>query len=553
MLLERQAIDPDALQDALLAQMTGPGMRLGALLVQSGAIDEETLATVLAARLGLERTNVRDLSPEQAALDLLPEPVARASQVIPVRLHGDVLEVASADPTDEQCDMLKSLTGHRILLTVATASEISRLVDASYRVLSGVDRFVKAFQADDLRRAIPTGNDDEPDAAGDDAPIVRVVGLMITQALRDRASDIHIEPQERRVRVRFRIDGALHEAIELPAAMGPALVSRLKIMATLNIVERRRPQDGQISLELDGRTIDMRLSVLPTIHGEKCVIRLLDTNRAALPLRALGMPSETFTSFSKMIRNPFGMVLCAGPTGSGKTTTLYAALAELNQADRNITTIEDPVEYVFDGINQISVSDQSGMTFASGLKSILRQDPDVILVGEIRDAETARVAVQSALTGHFVLSTVHGTDAVAALHRLLDMGIESFLIASSILAVVGQRLVRRSCSVCQVAYEPTPEEITFYLESGGAPKDVFMKGEGCTFCAETGFQDRIGVYELLRVTPELKRLVVGWATQEELRDLAVSQGMRTLLTEAISLVERDVTTIAEVIRSIYSL
>jgi type IV pilus assembly protein PilB len=266
------------------------------------------------------------------------------------------------------------------------------------------------------------------------------------------------------------------------------------------------------------------------------------------------MLPDTFEDFSHLIRAPFGMVVCAGPTGSGKTTTLYAALREINDIGRNITTVEDPVEYVFDGINQIQVSEQAGLTFASGLKSILRQDPDVILVGEIRDVETARVAVQSALTGHFVLSTLHGTDAVAALHRLLDMGIESFLIASSITAVVGQRLVRRICPACPEAYEPTPEELAFYEQAGGSlGKKRFVRGAGCNFCGQTGYQDRIGVYELLRITPELKRLIVGWASQDELRNLAMSQGMRTLRQQAIQLVERDVTTISEVIKTIYGL
>jgi type IV pilus assembly protein PilB len=264
------------------------------------------------------------------------------------------------------------------------------------------------------------------------------------------------------------------------------------------------------------------------------------------------MPEDTFASFTKLVRSPFGMVLCAGPTGSGKTTTLYGALHDINEAHRNITTIEDPVEYVFPSINQIQTNDQAGLTFATGLKSILRQDPDVILVGEIRDAETARIAVQSALTGHFVLSTLHGTDAVAALHRLLDMGIESFLIASSVVAVVGQRLVRRICPKCQVEYTPTAEELAFFEEAGGHPKRRFVHGEGCNFCAGTGYQDRIGLYELLRITPEIKRLVVGWATQEELRRMAVSQGMRTLQQEALTLVEQDVTTISEIIRSIYT-
>jgi type IV pilus assembly protein PilB len=290
-----------------------------------------------------------------------------------------------------------------------------------------------------------------------------------------------------------------------------------------------------------------------TIWGEKCVLRLLDRSRSLFRLGDLGMPHDTHATFSRMIRSPFGMVLCAGPTGSGKTTTLYATLSEINEPHRNIMTIEDPVEYVFPSINQIQTNDQAGMTFASGLKSILRQDPDVILVGESRDVETARIAIQSALTGHFVLSSLHATDAVSALHRFLDMGIESFLIASSVLGVVGQRLLRRTCKNCAVSYSPTAEELGFYDEAGGKPKRKFMRGEGCNFCAGTGYQDRIGVYELLRMTPEVKRLVVGWATQEEIRRLAVSQGMRSLKEEAIALVADDVTTISEVIRSIYAL
>ena len=334
------------------------------------------------------------------------------------------------------------------------------------------------------------------------------------------------------MRVRFRIDGALKDVLTLPAAMGLGLVSRIKIMAGMNIVERRRPQDGQLTIEIDGKDIDVRVSTVATIWGEKCVMRILDKTRSVLRLHDLGMPTDTHETFSKLVRAPFGMVLCAGPTGSGKTTTLYATLSEVDDPTRNIMTIEDPVEYVFPSINQIQTNEQAGLTFATGLKSILRQDPDVILVGEIRDVETARIAVQSALTGHFVLSSLHATDSVSALHRFLDMGIESFLIASSVLAVVGQRLVRRICPSCKAPYTPTQEELAFYEESGGPPKTDFYQGTGCNFCAGTGYQDRIGVYELLQITPEIKRLIVGWATQDELRRLAQKQGMRTLREEA---------------------
>ena len=338
--------------------------------------------------------------------------------------------------------------------------------------------------------------------------------------------------------------------------MAPALVSRIKIMAGMNIVERRRPQDGQTSLEIDGRGLDVRVASTPTVFGEKMTLRLLDKSRPLFRAAELGMPADTHEAFEKLVRSPFGMVVCVGPTGSGKTTTLYATLSELNSSERNIMTIEDPVEYVLPSINQIQINEIAGVTFADGLRSILRQDPDVILVGEIRDPETARIAVQSALTGHLVLTSLHATDTASAVHRFLDMGIEAFLVASSMVAVVGQRLIRRICGSCKTRRTPTEDELSFWLEAGGLKafpnKDEFWAGEGCNFCSGTGYEDRVGVYELLRITPEIKRLIVGWATVEEIRRMAMSQGMRTLLEEGLAAVNNDVTTIAEIIRVIYA-
>ena len=353
--------------------------------------------------------------------------------------------------------------------------------------------------------------------------------------------------------MRFRIDGALHDVLSLPSSIGPALVSRIKILAGMNIVERRRPQDGQISMQIDDREVDIRVASTAVVGGGKVVLRLLDKSRTLYALPQLGMPESTAARYRGILQSPYGMVICAGPTGSGKTTTLYASLGELNTPERNIMTIEDPVEYTFDSINQIQINEQAGISFSNGLRSILRQDPDVILVGEVRDVDTARIAVQSALTGHFVVSSLHATDAVSALHRLLDMRIEAFLVAPSVTAVMAQRLVRRVCVYCRVAHQPTPEERAFLrsieFDETGAE---FVRGEGCNFCAHTGYLERIGVYELLRVTPEIKRLVVGWATQDELRRLAISQGMRTLQDEALSLIANDVTTISEVMRAIYA-
>jgi type IV pilus assembly protein PilB len=330
------------------------------------------------------------------------------------------------------------------------------------------------------------------------------------------------------------------------------VVSRLKILGGMNIVERRRPQDGQISMEIEGRAVDIRVSTTAVIEGEKVVLRLLDKSRPLFRLGQLGMPDDLVARYSDLLHAPYGMVICAGPTGSGKTTTLYGSLSEINSPERNVMTIEDPVEYRIPSVNQIQISEQAGITFAGGLKSILRQDPDVILVGEIRDVETARIAVQSALTGHFVLSSLHAIDAPAALHRLLDMGIESFLVASSVTGVLSQRLVRRICDHCRTPYRPSPQELAVLQALGGQPPaGGFLHGYGCNFCAQTGFLERIGVYELMPVTEGIRELILDRAPHDELAKAACAEGMRTLQQEAARLVEANVTTLAEVLRSIY--
>jgi type IV pilus assembly protein PilB len=483
--------------------------------------------------------------------------MAREQLAIPVRSEDDGgLYVAVAEPSDELRNLLASTSKRNVSLMIAPMSDIIWAIDSNYRAIGSVGMLVQAFEAVEGARRKPVGAT-EVEVVGDDAPVVQVVDRILTQAMRDRASDVHIEPSEDFVRVRFRIDGALKEILQLPIAIGPGLVSRIKIMANMNIVERRRPQDGQLTITIDGNEVDVRVATVSTIMGENCVMRILDKTRSVFKLNDLGMPHDTHATYSKLVRSPFGMVLCAGPTGSGKTTTLYATLSEVSNPTLNVMTIEDPVEYVFPTINQIQTNEQAGLNFATGLKSILRQDPDVILVGEIRDVETTRVAVQSALTGHFVTSSMHATDSVSALHRFLDMGIESFLVASSVLAIVGQRLLRRICPSCKTTYTLTDDEREFYEQSGVAddmgPKEVFYYGSGCNFCSDTGYKDRIGVYELLVMTPEIKRLIVGWATQEELHNMAMKQGMRTLRQEAITLVNQDITTVAEVIRSVYAL
>jgi len=550
LLVGAQLISNAQLAEALL-QQSATGKRIGTLLVEEGAIDERDLAHALSDQLKIPFVDLSQQAPQPEAIALLPESAARANVAIPIDTDEKSVTVVVADPTDETRERLATATQRQVHLVIAPRSDVQRAIEAAYRALGNIEGYVRSFEQSDSGRRSPETSSTA--VVADDAPVVQVVNLLITQALRDRASDIHLEPQDKHLRVRYRIDGALHDTVELPMGMAPALVSRLKIMAGMNIVERRRPQDGQITMEIDGREIDIRVATVATIWGEKCVLRVLDKSRSLYRMSDLGMPPAAHQQFARHIRAPFGMVLCAGPTGSGKTTTLYAALTEIDDPSRNIMTIEDPVEYVFPTINQIQTNEQAGLTFADGLKSILRQDPDVILVGEIRDVETARIAVQSALTGHFVLSSLHATDSAAALHRFLDMGIESFLIASSVVAVVSQRLVRRICQRCKATYQPKDEELAFYEEGGGEPKAEFWQGMGCNFCSGTGYEDRIGVYELMRLSPEIKRLIVGWATQEELQRMAISQGMRTLKDEAIRLITEDVTTISEVVRSIYAI
>jgi type IV pilus assembly protein PilB len=551
-LIGSHLITEEQLEQALAMQRDAGG-RLGEVLVSVGALSEQSLAHALAAFFGFEVANLRRDVINPGVLELITEDVARANMAFPVRLQEDgVLSVAVAEPSDDLKNLLSRSSGKSIQLVIAPLGDIRWAIDSNYHALGNVEKLVKAFESVEGSRK-KTSEASEPEIVAEDAPVVQVVDRILTQAMRDRTSDVHIEPGDDIVRVRFRIDGALKEVLTLPASIGPGLVSRIKIMANMNIVERRRPQDGQLTIVIDGKEVDVRVATTATIMGESCVMRILDKTRSVLRLNDLGMPAATHDAYSKIVRSPFGMVLCAGPTGSGKTTTLYATLSEVNNPTINVMTIEDPVEYIFPTINQIQTNEQAGLTFATGLRSILRQDPDVILVGEIRDVETTRVAVQSALTGHFVVSSLHATDSVSALHRFLDMGIESFLIASSVLAVVGQRLLRRICPSCRTTYTPTDEEMIFYEEAGGPPKTAFFQGTGCNYCANTGYKDRIGVYELLVMTPELRRLIVGWATQEELRNMAVKQGMSTLRQEAINLVAQDVTSIAEVIRSMYTL
>ncbi|MDQ1667410.1 MAG: type pilus assembly protein PilB [Gaiellales bacterium] len=551
-LVERKLLSRDKLNDALLKQRVS-GKRLGTLLVELGAIDERELATALGEHFGVAVVDLRRRAANPDAVQHLPEAAARSLLALPLESLDGVLEVAVADPSDQLTAELETTTGMSVAVVVASSTDIRRAIDRGYRALAGIHRHVAAFEASSETRQ-PTTGLPARGAVDENAPVVQVVTMILTQALRDRASDVHIEPMDGLTRVRFRIDGVLQDVLTLPTALGGAATSRIKVLAGMNIVERRRAQDGQFSADIEGRNVDVRVASTGTVAGEKMVLRLLDKATSSYRLSELGMPADTYQVYSAMVRSPFGMVICAGPTGSGKTTSLYATMAELNGTERNIMTIEDPVEYVVPSINQIQINEQAGVTFASGLRSILRQDPDIILVGEIRDGETARIAVQSALTGHFVMTSLHATDTTSALLRFLDMGIEPYIVGSAVAGVLSQRLLRRTCDQCRQPYEPTADELEFFLQAGGTvPERGFSDGEGCTFCVDTGYQDRIGVYELLRMTPDMRSLVAGKPDHESVRELAIAEGTRTLRQEAVRLVEDGVTTIAEVIRGIYVL
>lgn len=550
LLVESGQVTPEVFA-ATLAQANGDLLAFADGLLARHGVGRTELALAISQATGVPAVETKGIEIPAELREALDEQVVRRHCAVAVAEEGGTLVLLCADPTPARREQLESAAGRPVKLFVSDPMTVRTFIDTVYRADADIDRLVKSLDLTDDQAKIAAiagevGLDDQ-------APVIQLVNRVVSQAMRDRASDIHIEPMDEDLRVRFRIDGHLVEAFTLPMGVHPALISRLKIMSGMNIVEKRRPQDGQFSTNIDGKDVDVRVASVATVFGEKIVMRILDKGRSMIGLAELGFPRETYLHYSKMIHSPFGMVICAGPTGAGKTTTLYASLLEVNSAGKNITTVEDPVEYVFPGINQIQTNEQAGLNFATGLKAILRQDPDVILVGEIRDVDTARIAVQSALTGHLVLSSLHGTDSVAALHRFLDMGIEAFLIASSVVGVIGQRLLRRICDSCKEPYTPGAEELAVFRQhSGGSEKTAFYHGAGCNFCAGTGFRDRIGVYELLRITPELRRLIVGWATTEELRRLAVAQGMRTMLREAMALVEGDITTIPEVVKTLFA-
>jgi len=544
-------INQQQLERALDVQRTTRAP-LGSVLVSQGAIHEDHLTIALGAHLDTPVADLKHLEVDEEVGRLIPAEFARRNLLLALGREDGHLTVAMSDPNNlSLLNDLRLITGMAVIPNIASPSDILLQLTRIHNMRPRLHEAAETLKESrpqiqfDRMMTLELGN------VTTNSPAVEIVNLLITQGLRDRASDLHIEPQRDHLRIRFRIDGVLQDMAHLPTSTGAALASRVKIMAGMNIVERRRAQDGQISVNVDGRELDVRVATIETIWGEKLVLRLLDRGRSLITLPQLGFSSSAYEKYHHMLHSPYGMMIVSGPTGSGKTTTLYASIHELDRQVRNIMTIEDPVEYQFENINQSQINKLADISFANGLRAILRQDPDIILVGEIRDRETAEIAVQSALTGHLVLSSLHATDAVGALLRFTDMGIEGFLIASSVIAIVAQRLVRKTCDGCRVAYEPSEEDIEFGSSLGMPIPDQLYRGQGCSRCSGTGYYDRLGVFEVLTMSDELKRLVIGKASHAEIMKAAVAGGMVPLRADAWAKITAGVTTVSEVVRSVY--
>jgi type IV pilus assembly protein PilB len=544
-MLELGFITPDQLDLALEEHRRTP-RSLGRVLIDMGYIKEGDLVRALAEQVGLEFVDLAEYPVDATATALLPEALSRRYRALPIGERDGKLLVAMSDPANVYAlDDIRTITGRDVQPVVATANDVERAIGK----YAGMDSQVEALAA--VSAEAEGESPEDLGAALEDAPIVKLVNAIMTQAVGDRASDVHIEPQEKNVRIRFRVDGVLHEPMpSAPKSIQGGLISRLKVMADLNIAEKRVPQDGRMSMRVGGRQLDLRLASLPTVHGEKVVIRILDKSNALLALEDLGFLPQAYDRYSISFRKPYGAILVTGPTGSGKSTTMYSTLNILNAIDKNIITVEDPVEYRLAGVNQIQVNPKAGLTFASALRSILRADPDIVLIGEIRDQETATIAIEAALTGHLVLSSLHTNDAPSALTRLVEMDVETFLVASAIDCVVAQRLARKLCERCKEAYAPEPQEL---LEAG-YPEDQWPKlGElyravGCPACATTGFRGRLGLYEVMPMTEEIERLTVERASADAIKAVAVEQGMIGLREDGLEKVRAGVTSIEEVAR-----
>lgn len=550
LLVEAGLLTPEQVELAVV-EARQRGTLLGDYLVEERLVTPEDLQMTLSLQFNLPMVDLRRHAVQPEGLDLIPEGYARQHDLIPVKVADGALLVVMAAPGDIQVlEDLKARAKMAIQPAIGIRGDIREAINRNYRASSEIEVQVSQLSPPVTEATIPEGLRSNLAAQ---APIVRTVDLLVAQAVRDRASDIHFEPQEGLLRIRYRIDGILHEVQTLPLSVHPQLISRMKVLAGMNIAERRRPQDGQFSVQIEGKDVDFRVATSDSVHGEMMVLRVLDKSLSLFALPELGFLPEALERYSRMLRTPFGMILEGGPTGCGKTTTLYASVNQLDRKGRNIITIEDPIEYQFEDINQIQVNSRADITFASGLRSIMRLDPDVILVGEVRDGETARMATEAALTGHLVLSSIHANDAVGVLFRLLDLGVEPFLVSSGLIGVVSQRMVRRVCPHCGSLSEAPAEEQMAYEEELGERRSEFHYGSGCNFCANTGYLGRTGVFEVMVFSEELRRLLITGASSGELKAQAVSEGMVTMRRDGMLKVQQGITTPYEVIRAVFSI
>jgi len=570
-LLEKELISQEQLDEALNIQKNTTE-QIGRILVDLGHVTERDVMRAHAEQLGIGFLEPDETSVDEDVAKAIPQSVVQRYNAVPIRRNGNRLTVAMADPSNVfALDDIRLITGYEIDPILATSEDISALLaggageveeegggggeDMLANALEALDGGVGVSMMED-GDALAAGGDEEMDRAAameDEAPIIRVVNVVIQQAIKDRASDIHVEPDRRGVRIRYRIDGVLHEVMRVPKYVHAPLVSRIKIMGDMNIAERRIPQDGRIHVRHEGKDYDLRVSSLPTVFGEKVVMRILDQSSVLIGLNKLGMLAETQAQLESIIVQPNGMILSTGPTGSGKTTTQYSILNKINSVEKNILTIEDPVEYQLPGLSQVHVNRKAGLTFASAMRSFLRQDPDIIMVGEIRDLETAETAVQASLTGHLVLSTLHTNDAPSAITRLMDMGVEPFLIASSVIGILAQRLGRRICQNCKEPYKPPAEalhRVGFNVDD--VDNVVFYRGRGCDQCRHTGYRGRTGLYEMMLINEEIADLTVKRAPLSEIRAAALANGMKNLKSDGFQKVIEGLTTVEEVMRVVFT-
>ena len=554
LLVGNNLITKDQLKQALAEQKAAGGqLRLGSILIRDSLITEGDLTSFLSKQYGVPTINLADYDVDAQVIKIIPPEIAHKYQIVPVNRAGSTLIIAMSDPSNIfAIDDIKFMTGYNVEVVVVAESSIKAAIDKLYDQSASLADVMNDLEMDDLE---VVGEENDVDLsslerATEDAPVVKLVNLILTDAIKKKASDIHVEPYERSFRVRYRIDGILYEVMKPPLKLKNAITSRIKIMSELDIAERRLPQDGRIKIKLGGgKDMDFRVSVLPTLFGEKIVMRLLDKSNLQLDMTKLGYEPEALASFQREIHKPFGMVLVTGPTGSGKTVSLYSALSELNKVTENISTAEDPVEFNFAGINQVQMHEDIGLNFAAALRAFLRQDPDIIMIGEIRDFETAEIGVKAALTGHMVLSTLHTNDAPSTINRLLNMGIEPFLVASAVNLITAQRLARRVCQECRTVEEiPVQALIDAGVPAADAPEVVCYRGVGCPKCNGTGYKGRVGFYQVMPMLEPIRELILNGANTAEIKRETMRLGIKTMRQSGLTKLAEGVTSFEEVLR-----